>query len=77
MQWNVEIETLEKWTHEIVYYWETRTPIAGTAGMEGKRVKSKEYKSKRIALISWKKFAEDNGIENYTVIDAHNAVMIS
>jgi len=77
MQWNVEIETLEKWSHEIVYYWETRMPLTCSSGNKGKSLKSKEYKSKRIALISWKKFAEDNGIENFTVIDAHNAVMIS
>ncbi len=77
MKWNIEIETLQKWSHEIVYYWETRIPITCQAGSQGRRIKSKEYKSKRIALISWKKFAEDNGIDAYAVIDAHNAVMLS
>jgi hypothetical protein len=75
-KWYVEIETLEKWTHEIVYYWETQTPAINTLGTKGKRLKSKEYKSKRMALISWKNFAEDNAIDNYTVVDTHNAVMI-
>lgn len=76
IKWEVSIETLEKWSHEIVYYWETRLPHTSDLGSAGTRFKSKEYRSKRIALISWKKFAEDNHIADFTVFDAHKAAAV-
>jgi hypothetical protein len=76
-KWEVSIETLEKWSHEIVYYWETHLPESSHLGTQNSTLKSKEYRSKRIAFISWKKFAEDNTISDFTVFDAHKASALS
>ena len=76
--WNINIETLEKWSHEIVYYWETHAPAhSPLGGKPGRYIKSKEYRSKRMALISWQNFAEDNKIEHFRVIDSHRSVQLA
>ncbi len=70
-KWHVVIETLEKWTHEIVYYWEAVIPYNCKYGKKGKLIRSREYKSKRMAFISWKHFAEENKIRSYSLYDSH------
>ena len=75
-KWHVIIETLEKWSHEIVYYWECPLPLNCKYGKSGKILKSKEYKSKRMALISWKRFAEENKITSFSLYDGHKATKI-
>ncbi len=75
-KWHVIVETLEKWSREIVYYWETTLPFDCKYGLEGKVISSKQYKSKRMAVISWKRFAEENKISSYSIYDAHKAVSL-